>query len=242
MSTTHRRRLLKVCGITRARDLEVCLALGVDAVGLNLWPGSKRYLDDAKARALLDAFPAPSVGALRVGVFVDPDPDELLAAVRRFRLEAVQLHGDAPPERYAALGLPWIWVLRGTPALDRLDPPNPLPTWVLLDADVPGFGGEGRRTDWAWARQAVAALSPLPVWLAGGLDPSNARAALDAVQPAGLDVASGVEVGIPGVPGVPGIPGIPGIKDAQAIAAMLHICNTHRESVVTTEPPDGDTC
>lgn len=229
VSPRRRRPLLKVCGITRARDLEVCLALGVDAVGLNLWPGSKRFLDEGKAQALLDAFPSPSVGALRVGVFVDPEPDELLAAVRRFRLEAVQLHGDAPAERYASLGVPWVWVVRGTKDLATLEPPRPLPTWVLLDADVPGFGGEGTKTDWAWAKRAVAALSPLPVWLAGGLTPDNARAALDAVGPAGLDVASGVEFGVPGV------------KDAEAIAAMLSICETHGESIATSiEPSDGD--
>lgn len=181
---------LKVCGVTRRADLEACERLGVDAVGVNLWSGSKRGLTAADAKALL----AGSRGAQRVGVFVDHTPEQVAALARELKLDAIQPHGDAPPEPFAALGLPWVWVIRGTPELATLAVPQPAPAWVLLDAAVPGFGGAGAKTDWIWAAAATEALAPLPVWLAGGITADNAADALAQVRPAGLDVASGSEV------------------------------------------------
>lgn len=182
---------LKVCGITRRGDLEVCDALGVDAVGINLWSGSKRGLSIDAAASLLEGAPR---GALRVGVSVDHTPSALEAAARRLNLDAIQPHGDADPAPFAASGRPWVWVVRGTPSLETLHVPTPAPMWILLDAAVPGYGGAGARTDWDWAARAVVALAPLPVWLAGGITPDNAAQALSHVEPAGLDVASGSEV------------------------------------------------
>jgi phosphoribosylanthranilate isomerase len=105
-------------------------------------------------------------------------------------------------------------VVRGTPALERLRVPSPGPRWVLLDAAVAGYGGAGQPTDWGWAAEAVAALAPLPVWLAGGISPDNAAQAIAAVRPAGVDVASGAE--LPGASH--------GHKQRSSIAALLAIC------------------
>lgn len=181
---------LKICGITRRVDLEACDARGVDAVGLNLWSGSKRGLSVDAAATLLNG----SRGGLRVGVFVEHRPQEILEIATRLSLDAIQPHGPEAPEPFAALGLPWIWVIRGTPALSSLRVPTPAPAWILLDAAVPGFGGAGAVTDWAWAALAVQALAPHRVWLAGGITPDNAAEALAQVGPAGLDVASGSEI------------------------------------------------
>lgn len=182
---------LKICGITRREDLAMCSELGVEAVGLNFWSGSRRGLTESQALELVDGV---AKGPLRVGVFVDDPPAEVVLRVRRLELDLVQPHGDAPIEPYAALGVPYVWVVRGTPELETLRVPEPAPAWVLLDAMVEGYGGEGRLTDWEWAARAVRWLSPLPVWLAGGVRPENAAAALQRVGPAGLDVASGAEV------------------------------------------------
>ncbi|MGH1343333.1 MAG: phosphoribosylanthranilate isomerase [Nannocystales bacterium] len=176
--------------MTRRADLEACDRLGVDAVGINLWSGSKRGLSPEDAGALL----AGRSGALRVGVFVDHQPHQVAAIARALNLDAIQPHGDADPQLFAGLGVPWAWVIRGTPDLASLAVPEPLPAWVLLDAVVAGFGGAGAQTDWAWAARAVNALAPLPVWLAGGITADNAADALSQVQPAGLDVASGSEM------------------------------------------------
>lgn len=207
---------LKICGVTRAQDLRACVELGVEAVGFNLWPGSKRWVDLAQAVALLAAVPeARSAALLRVGVFVELERKTIAAAIGALQLDLIQPHGDGPPEPAAelaaGLGLGWIWVIRGTPALAGLRVPEPRPAWILLDAAVPGYGGAGQQTDWAWAAAAVRALAPTPVWLAGGIHPGNVEAALREVGPAGIDVASGAER-----PGA-----ARGEKQREAIAALV---------------------
>lgn len=210
---------LKICGITRVEDLEACAALGVDAIGLNLWSGSRRGLPLDRAKALLAAAPTASQSVLKVGVFVHATPAEVRAAAAELRLDAIQIHDDGPFEPYAELGWPWVWVIRGTPDLETCVLPSPAPAWILLDAVVAGFGGQGHLTDWVWAARAVGRWPRCPVWLAGGITPDNAGAALDRVRPAGLDVASGAEFGSGTGSGLP-----PGSKDHDRIAALLAAC------------------
>lgn len=199
---------LKVCGVTRPDDLAACAELGVDAVGINLWSGSRRGLSVDEAAALLAAVRPPRA-LERVGVFVAPTADEVRRAVEALELDAVQIVGEV---EVAGFGFPYLWVVRGTPA--ELEPPTPAPRRVLLDAAVPGYGGAGQTTDWEWAARAVQRLAPREVWLAGGITPANAAAALRQVRPAGLDVASGTE--LPGARR--------GEKDRAAIAALLAAC------------------
>jgi phosphoribosylanthranilate isomerase len=200
---------LKICGVTRPDDLALCQSLGVDAVGLNLWPASSRGMSMPAAKRLVEAVPRGTT--LRVGVFVDATPEQVALAHAQLQLDAVQLHGDAAVAPFAALGIPYVWVVRGTPELATLRVPKPAPTWVVLDAHVSGYGGQGERTDWTWAAHAVRALAPLPVWLAGGITPVNAREAIAEVGPAGLDVATGSEHA-------------PGEKDREKIEALLRAC------------------
>lgn len=181
---------LKICGVTRTQDLVMCRELGVDAVGINLWPGSKRGLTLSAAASMVKA--AGAGGPQRVGVFVQAPVEQVREAIEPLKLDAIQLHWEVDPTPYAALGVPWIQVVRGTPDLDMFAMASPAPDRILLDALVPGFGGAGRRTDWAWAQQAVRRLR-VPVWLAGGLTVDNAPDAIATVHPAGLDVASGAE-------------------------------------------------
>ncbi len=201
---------LKICGVTRPEDLAACAELGVDAVGINLWSGSRRGLTLAQAQQLLRD--VSHDGLELVGVFVNPTADEVQRAHEILGLDLVQVIRDAPGPPPS---LPHMHVIRGTPALDELLIPDPAPARFLLDAAVPGYGGAGQTTDWTWARAAALHLaSAAPVWLAGGITPDNAAAAILAVAPAGLDVASGAE--LPGAPR--------GEKDRVRIAALLAAC------------------
>ena len=203
---------LKICGVTRPEDLAACVELGVDAIGINLWAGSRRGLTLAEATALVRELPARG-GPERVGVFVNPESDEVLRAHALLGLDLVQIVSDDPQAAALRLALPQLWVVRGTPG--QIDLPTPAPARVLLDAAVPGYGGAGQMTDWDWARAAVLRMTArVPVWLAGGITPENAAAALAAVGPAGLDVASGAE--LPGARR--------GEKDRARVAALLAAC------------------
>jgi len=201
---------LKICGVTRPQDIDACCELGVDAIGINLWRGSPRGVALDVAVALVERVSTP--GPAVVAVVVDPDEDELDAIVAALRLDAVQLHGTRDASCYPRLSAPHVRVVRGTPPLAGLAALG-APRWILLDAAVPGFGGRGVVHDWDWAAQARATLAPVPVWLAGGLDPGNAARAIDCVAPHGIDVASGAEDGVPGE------------KSRAKIAALRSICD-----------------
>ena len=192
---------VKICGITRAADAALCLEAGVDALGFNFWPGSKRHIRPADAEAIAPTIPA---GVLRVGVFVRAPPSEVREVVRRVGLGAVQLHGDEDPAEYREVGAALWQVLR----VERTLPEGPSASAdaVLLDARVEGFGGGGRPFDWRLAIGVQAWRQP--VWLAGGLTAENVAAAIRAVQPWGVDVASGVE-------------SAPGLKDPARVRAFI---------------------
>lgn len=202
---------LKICGVTRPEDVAACVELGVDAIGINLWAGSRRGLTLGAAEALVRELPRGAIE--RVGVFVEPTVDEVRRAYELLGLDLVQIVSDDPDAPALRLALPQLWVVRGTPA--HIELPTPTPARLLLDAAVPGYGGAGQTTDWGWARETVERWSArVPVWLAGGITPDNAAAALATVGPAGLDVASGAELA----------GARRGEKDRARIAALLAAC------------------
>src|SRR5262249_51249454 len=149
----------------------LCLEAGVDALGFNFWPGSKRHIRPEDAEAIAAAIPA---GVLRVGVFVRAPRSEVREIVRRVGLGAVQLHGDEDPAEYRDVGAALWQVLR----VERTLPERPSPSAdaVLLDARVEGFGGGGRPFDWGMATGAKDWKQPL--WLAGGLTAENVALAV----------------------------------------------------------------
>ncbi len=203
---------LKVCGLTRRADLDLCVQLGVDAVGLNFWPRSKRTLTLEEGRKLVEGVERRGVQV--VGVFVEASPRQVQEIVEACALDAVQLHGDQTWAEFADVGALLVRVIRGTPELASLVAPKPTPAWTILDAAVAGYGGQGHRTDWDWAAAAVEGLADHPTWLAGGIRPDNAAEAIAKVGPAGLDVASGVEE----------TRVTRGEKDAAKIEALLAAC------------------
>jgi len=203
------RTRIKICGITRAEDAAAAIAAGADAIGFVFWPGSPRVVTAAAAAGI--AREAPVVA--RVGVFVNAEPREVVAAVRIAGLSAVQLHGDEDVEAYAGCGAPLIKAIAVSSEAD-VERALALPAGVtvLVDAaDDERRGGTGRRAHWALAARIAAAR---PVMLAGGLNADNVGVAIAKVHPWAVDVSSGVETR-------------PGVKDARAIAA---VCRAVAES------------
>ncbi|MES2657202.1 MAG: phosphoribosylanthranilate isomerase [Verrucomicrobiota bacterium] len=199
---------LKICGVRTRDDADQLVAMGVDALGVNFWPKSKRYLAADEA-AWLREFEGQ---ILRVGVFVNEPPELPLRLVREGYLDAVQLHGDESPEDAAAFrdaGVPFIKAI-GVKTLADLERATEYgAVAILLDAHAPGiYGGTGEVFDWEVASEFRREHIDLPIILAGGIVPENAGLAAMSVQPTALDIASGAEIS-------------PGIKDFQKVAAFL---------------------
>jgi phosphoribosylanthranilate isomerase len=183
---------VKICGITTLDDALVAAAAGADALGFNFWPQSPRYLEPARAAAILEHLP-PLVTA--VGVFVNARPQEVERAARRAGLTTVQLHGDEEPEEVKALAAAGLTIFKAVSVGARFRPQE-LKRFegaraFLLDAKVKGArGGTGKSFDW---KQARAARRFGRILLAGGLSAENVAEAIAAAQPFGVDVCTGVE-------------------------------------------------
>jgi phosphoribosylanthranilate isomerase len=200
---------VKICGITRREDAVAAAEMGADAIGFIFWPGSPRFIDPYRARAIAAALPR-LVGT--IGVFVD-QPLEYVAAVSKLvRLFAIQLHGSETPQFAAALERPVVKAI--SPVFNAHDdwPSN---VTLLLDAHDPvKKGGTGSRIDWDLA-SGIAAQRP--VLLAGGLNPDNVREAIDRVRPFGIDVSSGVEQS-------------PGVKNHERLQALFEAIHGHHNT------------
>lgn len=194
---------IKVCGITTLDDALACVQAGADALGLNFWPKSQRRVSLEVAAQI-----AAAVDVRLVAVVVDASEAELVR-IRAAGVPWIQLHGAEPraaleallPQAYKALH-----VETDADVADALSWPG---EELLVDARTAELpGGTGRQADWALAREVALRR---PTWLAGGLRPDNVVAAVEAVRPMGVDVASGVESS-------------PGRKDLAKVEAFVRAC------------------
>lgn len=203
---------LKICGVTTREDACRLVTLGVDALGVNFWPMSKRYLAPEHAGWLHDV--AGSI--LRVGVFVNEDPKLPLKLIREGLLDVVQIHGDETPSDalpYQNAGVPFIKGIGVKTQGDLDHAADYQASAILLDAHAPGiYGGTGETFDWNAALDFKSRHPEIPIILAGGIVPENAALAATTVRPAALDVASGAELS-------------PGIKDFARVSALLAALN-----------------
>lgn len=192
---------VKICGVTRVADAVAAQQAGADAVGFVFAPGSKRRVSTEQAAQIASEL-GPFVAL--VGVFVDAPLQVVESAVERVGLTAVQLHGNENAA-YAARLTPTVKVIRAL-AFDPAVTPAAVADYpahaVLLDASVPGSG-----TTFRWS-EASAWRGNERMLLAGGLDPTNVAAAVQQLQPMGVDVSSGVE-------------SAPGIKSAELIQRFV---------------------
>lgn len=191
---------IKVCGVTQIEDAQLLIDHHVDAIGLNFYAQSPRSVELERAAEIcrwLDR------RLTTVGVFVDQSPVEIKQIADALDLDIIQLHGDQTPDQICQFQREVMPAIRLKDfvgdreravgfALEKIVP------WieagvkrVLVDAFVSGvYGGSGKRIDGTIVRQLNL---PIPVVLAGGLDPDNVGEAIRTSQCQAVDVASGVE-------------------------------------------------
>jgi phosphoribosylanthranilate isomerase len=215
-ATAIERTRVKICGITRVADAEAAAAAGADAIGLVFWPGTPRVVTHAQARAIAAALP-PFVSV--VGLFVDPEPDAVRAALAAVPLDVLQFHGSEPAALCRMFGRRYVKAIPVKDGVDLLESLSPYgdATGLLFDAfregDLPG--GTGQAFDWGRLTAEVRARLHRPLILSGGLTADNVARAIRDVRPWAVDVSSGVEER--GADGAPRR----GIKDPARIAAFV---------------------
>ena len=198
MRTTPR---VKICCIASLEEASRAIAAGADALGLvSAMPSGPGPIDEPTIAAIAAAVPR-TVDTFLLTCLTDAAA--IVEQHRRCGTTTLQLVDAVAPAVYAALRreLPQVRLVQvihveDDRAVQQAAAAAPHVDALLLDSGRPSLaikelGGTGRVHDWRVSRRIVAA-SPRPVWLAGGLKPDNVREAIDAVQPFGLDLCSGV--------------------------------------------------
>ena len=222
-----RRPLVKICGITRVEDGMLAAELGADMLGF-VFSTTKRLTTEEFVTSFSTKLRAE--GNLRVpllvGVITDPESPEGKTAIKLARegvLDAVQLHGIEPtkcleladdkvPELVDGtnkIGIPYYCAVRiGSPedfqtVADLRTHGEPR---ILLDAKVEGIpGGTGKTIPENLLREKAG---DIPLWLAGGITPTNVAELVGKFSPELIDVSSGVE-------------DAPGIKNSEKLKALF---------------------
>ncbi|MFP5316894.1 MAG: phosphoribosylanthranilate isomerase [Acidimicrobiia bacterium] len=209
---------VKICGTTSEEDALLAVAMGADAVGFVFAP-SPRQIAPRVAADIVKRLPRE---VLTVGVFRDEAPSRVVEIVNTAGLRAAQLHGHETPEQahYVRERVPLLIQAfpAGDPALSRVFEYKA--DALLLDAATPG---SGQVFDWSMAEVPDG----IRLILAGGLTPGNVAAAIAAVHPWGVDVASGVEAS-------------PGRKDPVKVRAFVAAAKAAAPSAGTGDGGTGD--
>lgn len=189
--------LVKICGIRELHHARVAAESGADMLGFVFVPVRREITPDAAARIITTVRQETERPPAAVGLFVNESAARINRVVAQVGLDLVQLSGDEPPELAREIDVPVIKAVR-LPAGTSLDEARrkiqahlEYSAAVLLDSHVDGhWGGTGVVGDWDVA--ATLAVE-FPVVLAGGLAPEIVARAIEQVNPAMVDVSSGVE-------------------------------------------------
>lgn len=212
--------IVKICGLTTFDDAFFAAQAGADMLGFNFYKKSPRYIKPEDAQPICDGLRS-ELGAdcpILVGVFVNEVVGLISAITRKVGLNAAQLSGDESDDMLRELRGMGFKAIRPMNLNQALDDVNyfheqftnneRLPS-LLLDAYHPQlYGGTGEQASVEVALAVKVEVARL--MLAGGLTPENIAGRLEAIQPWGVDVASGVEVDDQ-----------PGVKDAAKIQAFI---------------------
>lgn len=208
------RTRIKICGLTRAEDVQAVVAAGADALGFVFYAASPRHVTPDVAARLMAQVP-PFVTT--VGLFVNATAEEVAQTVAQAPVSLLQFHGDETAEQCAAIARavnrPFIRAFRVKPETRGADllqcelayrAASGLFAGLLLDTFVEGYGGAGKVFDWSLVPEEIAPR----VVLSGGLSVQNVAGAIARVRPCAVDISSGVEQ-------------TRGIKDAGKINAFI---------------------
>ena len=196
---------IKLCGLSRPCDIEAANALKPEYIGFVFAPKSRRCVSPETAEALRKMLD-PAIRA--VGVFVREYPERIAGLLERGIIDLAQLHGNEDEKYIARLraltGKPLIRAFRVDSPADLADARESTADFILLDN---GAGGTGESFDWSLLQGFGR-----PCFLAGGLNPENAAAAVETLRPFAVDVSSGIETD--------------GVKDGKKMKAFVDAVRT----------------
>lgn len=201
---------VKICGLHREEDICCVNAYLPDYIGFVFYPESKRYVTGEQAQKLKEKLD-PRIRA--VGVFVNADPDEVIALLQKNIIDIAQLHGQESEEELRKIreqtGKPVIRAVKVTEETNLQEAYQTDADYILLDNGM----GSGKPFPWDVILKQLAQeelqekICRKPFFLAGGISPENMERAAEAFRPYALDLSSSVETD--------------GVKDPEKIRKLM---------------------
>lgn len=186
--------LIKVCGMRQATNISDLCKLGPDYIGFIFYPKSLRFAGNILTPEITDRIPA---GIKKTGVFVNASEKQILETVNRYKLNAVQLHGNEPPELCAILKEKNLEILKAfhpdnVHKLSETKAYEEVCDFFLFDTPSAEHGGSGCKFDWSVLEHYKGKC---PFFLSGGIGPNDADTIANSmnIHPAGVDLNSRFE-------------------------------------------------
>ncbi len=188
---------IKICGITNINDALAAEELGADFIGFNFSRQSSRHIDYTVALTIIEKLKT----ALPVGIFIEQTAQEIIEQSAALNLYAAQIYHDSLPALNKTKTI-FPLLIKNAHSFDQIK--SIQADYFLCDSyHAKHYGGTGRKFDWALLPENKTKL-----FLAGGINPHNARAACK-LSPYALDICSGVEQQ-------------PGIKDLKKMQQLFN--------------------
>ena len=200
MRPTNKPRV-KICCIASIEEAWIAINAGASAIGLvSAMPSGPGPIPESLIAEIAATVP-PGVSSFLLTC--KEDAASIIDQQRRLRVNTIQIcdrlpHGSHEQLREALPGVSLVQVVHvtGPEAVDEAIAVAPHVDAVLLDSGnqslaIKELGGTGRTHDWSLSRRIREAIN-VPLFLAGGLNPTNVATAIREVQPFGIDVCSGL--------------------------------------------------
>jgi phosphoribosylanthranilate isomerase len=179
---------VKICGITNLEDALICESLGANALGFIFYDESKRRIDVTAAKEIIHKL---SPFTMKVGVFVNENPDTVNRIIHDVSLNTAQLHGDEEPEYLEKIYAARIKTFRiknnfNFESLNRYKNCG-----YLLDTfSQIEYGGTGKRFNW----EMIPISLRDKIILAGGISTDNIEQIFNEINPTAIDILSSLEI------------------------------------------------
>lgn len=203
-----KRTRVKICGLTNLEDARFASGALADFLGFIFYEKSPRYVEPAKAGAIINWIEGPRT----VGVFVNQPLDDVNMIARETGVDLIQLHGNESPDYCRLIEKPIIKAFhvdadKSSDELNKeIEPYVDLIEYLLFDTRSKSkWGGTGQTFEWDILKEISI---DIPIFLSGGLKRANVLQACERVRPFAVDLSSGVEKA-------------PGIKDFDKIEAFF---------------------
>jgi phosphoribosylanthranilate isomerase len=192
---------VKICCIASIDEAWLAINHGASALGfVSRMPSGPGPIEEDLIASIVQRIPA---GIATFLLTCETTAEPIVAQQHRTRVNTIQLVDAVEPGTHEALrqSLPGVSLVQVIHVTDRSSVDEALSLSEKVDAllldsgnpslEVKELGGTGRVHDWTLSRE-IRDRAPVPVYLAGGLNPRNAREAINRVSPFALDVCSGL--------------------------------------------------